>query len=73
MRNIFGRAGGIFLSPTYHFAPGVEVGVGLTATDEINDTSFIVDDIKQLEDSSIDKYESVRDFYGQYRFGLVNE
>jgi len=73
VRNIFGRAGGIFLSPTYHFAPGVEVGGGLTVTDQINDTSFIVDDIEQLEESTIDKYESVRDFYGQYRDGLVKE
>jgi phospholipid-binding lipoprotein MlaA len=73
VRNIIGRAGGIFLSPTYHFAPGVEVGGPLTVTDQINDTSFIVDDIKQLDDSSIDKYESVRDFYGQYRDGLLNE
>ena len=73
VRNIFGRVGGIFLSPTYHFAPGVEVGGGLTVTDQINDTSFIVDDIEQLEESTIDKYESVRDFYGQYRDGLVKE
>jgi len=73
VRNIVGRVGGIFLSPTYHFAPGVEVGGGLTVTDQINDTSFIVDDIEQLEESTIDKYESVRDFYGQYRDGLVKE
>ena len=73
VRNVFGRAGGIFLSPTYHFAPGVEVGGGLTVTDQINDTSFIVDDIEQLEESTIDKYESVRDFYGQYRDGLVKD
>ncbi len=73
VRNIFGRAGGIFLSPTYHFAPGVEVGGAMTVTDQINDTSFIVEDIEQMEVSTIDKYESVRDFYGQYREGLVNE
>ena len=73
VRNIFGRAGGMFLSPTYHFAPGIEVGGGLTVTEQINDTSFIVDDIEQLEESTVDKYESVRDFYGQYRDGLVKE
>ena len=72
-RNIFGRAAGIFLSPTYHFAPGVEVGGALTVTDQVNDTSFIVDDIEQMDDSTLDKYESVRDFYGQYRGVLVNE
>jgi len=26
-----------------------------------------------MDDSTIDKYESVRDFYGQYRNVLVNE
>jgi phospholipid-binding lipoprotein MlaA len=73
VRNIFGKAGGTFLSPIAQFSPGLEVGVGLTASDKINDTSFIVDDIDQLEESSIDKYESVRDFYNQYRFRLQNE
>ena len=72
-RNIVGRIGGSFLSPTVHFSPGVEVAVGLSATDELNDTSFIIDDIDQMDDSTIDKYESVRDFYGQYRNVLVNE
>jgi phospholipid-binding lipoprotein MlaA len=72
-RNIFGRAGGMFLSPTYHFSPGIEVAGTLSVTDQVNDTSFIVDDIDQMEESTIDKYESVRDFYGQYRDRLVNE
>jgi phospholipid-binding lipoprotein MlaA len=73
LRNIVGKAGGTFLSPVAQFSPGVEVGVGLTASDKINDTSFIIDDIDQLEKSSIDKYESVRDFYNQYRFRLQNK
>ena len=73
VRNIIGKAGGTFLSPIAQFSPGFEVGAGLTASDKINDTSFFVDDIKQLEESSVDKYESVRDFYNQYRFRLENE
>ena len=52
VRNIFGRAGGMFLSPTFHFAPGVEVGGALTVTEQVNDTSFIVDDIEQMDDST---------------------
>ena len=72
-RNIIGKVGGTFLSPIAQFSPGFEVGAGLTVSDTINDTSFIVDDIKQLEESSVDKYESVRDFYNQYRFSLQNE
>jgi phospholipid-binding lipoprotein MlaA len=73
VRNIFGRAGGMLFSPTYHFSPGIEVGGALTVSDQVNDTSFIVDDIHQMEESTVDKYESVRDFYGQYRDRLVNE
>jgi len=63
----------MFLSPTFHFAPGLEVGASLTVTEQVNGTSFIVDDIEQIDDSTLDKYESVRDFYGQYRAVLVNE
>jgi len=42
-------------------------------TEQVNGTSFIVDDIEQMDDSALDKYESVRDFYSQYRDVLVNE
>ena len=73
MRGLVGRAGGSFLSPTFHFAPSVEVGAGITVGDKINDASFIIDEKKQLEESTIDEYESMKDFYNQYRFGLVNE
>ena len=73
VRNIFGRAGGMFLSPTFNFSPDVGAGAALTLTDQVNDTSFIVDDIDQMGESTIDKYESIRDFYGQYRGRLVNE
>ena len=48
--------------------------MALTVADQVNDTSFIVDDIaNSMEESTVDKYESVRDFYGQYRDGLVKE
>ena len=73
VRNIVGRIGGTFLSPSFHFAPGVEVSAGLSMTDELNDTSFIIDDINQMDESTIDKYESIRDFYGQYRDVLVSK
>ena len=72
-RNIVGRAADGFLSPTFFFAPSTAVGVGLATEENINDTSFIVDDIKQLEDSALDEYESVRDFYHQYRYGKVKD
>ncbi|MBC8286119.1 MAG: VacJ family lipoprotein [Nitrospinae bacterium] len=72
-RNIIGRAADSFLSPTFFFAPSTGVSVGLATEENINDASFIVDDKKQLEDSALDEYESIRDFYHQYRHGLVKK
>jgi phospholipid-binding lipoprotein MlaA len=71
-RNIIGRAADSLMSPTFLFAP-TAVGVGLSVEENINDASFIVDDKKQLEDSALDEYESVRDFFHQYRHGLVKK
>jgi phospholipid-binding lipoprotein MlaA len=71
-RNIVGRAADSFMSPTFYFAPGA-ASVGISVEENINDASFIVDDKKQLEDSALDEYESVRDFYHQYRHGLVKK
>jgi phospholipid-binding lipoprotein MlaA len=70
-RNIVGRAADGFMSPTFFFAPSTAVGAGLTMEENINDASFIIDDKKQLEESALDEYESVRDFYHQWRHGLV--
>ena len=70
-RNIVGRAADGFMSPTFFFAPSTGVSASLTVEENINDASFIIDDKKQLEDSALDEYESVRDFYHQWRHGLV--
>jgi phospholipid-binding lipoprotein MlaA len=70
-RNIVGRAADGFMSPTFFFAPSTAVGAGLSMEENINDASFIIDDKKQLEDSALDEYESVRDFFHQWRHGLV--
>ena len=71
-RNIFGRAADYFISPTYLFPPD-GVSIGLAFEENINAASFIVDDKKQLEESALDEYESVRDFFHQYRYGLVKK
>ena len=71
-RNIFGRAADSIMSPTFLFAPG-SVSVGLAVEENINAASFIVEDKKQLEESALDEYESVRDFFHQYRHGLVKK
>ena len=68
-RNMFGRAADSFMSPTFLFSPA-GVSVGLAVEENVNAASFIVDDKKQLEESALDEYESVRDFFHQYRYGL---
>ena len=70
--NIIGRAADSIMSPSFLFAP-TPIGVGLSVEENINSASFIVDDKKQLEDSALDEYESVRDFFHQYRHGLVKK
>ena len=71
-RNVFGRAADSFMSPTFLFLPG-GVSVGVAVEENVNAASFIVDDKKQLEESALDEYESVRDFFQQYRHGLVKK
>ena len=72
-RNIVGRAADGFLSPTFFFAPSTTVSIGLSVEENVNDASFIIDDKKHLDESALDEYESVRDFYHQYRHGLLKE
>jgi phospholipid-binding lipoprotein MlaA len=69
-RNIIGRTADALLSPGAMSGAGIGTNVIVNAEDNINAASFIVDDKKQLEDSALDEYESVRDFYHQYRHGL---
>ena len=73
VRNVSGRVVDSLLSPSIFFAPSFFVSAGITVGETTNDVSFIIDDKKALEESAIDEYESVRDFYHQYREGLVNK
>jgi phospholipid-binding lipoprotein MlaA len=72
-RNIVGRAADGFMSPTFFFAPSTAFSVGLSVEENVNDASFILDDKKHLDESALDEYESVRDFYHQYRHGLLKK
>jgi len=72
-RNVAGRVVDSFLSPTIFFSPSFFVTSGITVAESTNQVSFIIDDKKALEESAIDEYESVRDFFHQFRQGLVNE
>jgi len=72
-RNVAGRVVDSLLNPSIFFAPSFIVSSGITVAETTNDVSFIIEDKKALEEGAIDEYESVRDFYHQYREGLVRE
>jgi phospholipid-binding lipoprotein MlaA len=72
-RNIIGRTADALLSPGAMSGASVGLNTGIALEDNVNAASFIVDDKKQLEDSALDEYESVRDFYHQYRHGLLKK
>ena len=72
-RNIVGRTADALLSPGAMTGASVNANIIVNTEDNINAASFIVDDKKQLEDSALDEYESVRDFYHQYRHGLLKK
>lgn len=69
-RNVVGRTVDALLSPGAMSGLSFGDNVILAGEENVNTGSFIVDDKKQLEDSALDEYESVRDFYHQYRHGL---
>jgi phospholipid-binding lipoprotein MlaA len=72
-RNIIGRTADALLSPGAMVGASAGANIGIAVEDNVNAASFIVDDKKQLEDSALDEYESVRDFYHQYRHGLMKK
>ena len=72
-RNMLGRTVDTLMSPGALLALGFGENVIINAEDNVNQISFIIDDKKQLEDSALDEYESVRDFYHQFRHGLLKK
>ena len=70
-RNVVGRAIDTLSSPGAFTGQSFGTNVVINAEDQVNQASFILDDKKQLEDSALDEYESVRDFYHQFRHGLL--
>ena len=72
-RNIIGRTADALMSPGAVVGASIGTNIIVNAEDNVNAASFIVDDKKQLEDSALDEYESIRDFYHQYRHGLLKK
>ena len=72
-RNIIGRTADALMSPGAVVGASIQTNIIVNAEDNVNAASFIVDDKKQLEESALDEYESIRDFYHQYRHGLLKK
>ena len=72
-RNMLGRTVDTLMSPGALLSASFGQNVIINAEDNVNQISFIIDDKKQLEDSALDEYESVRDFYHQFRHGLLKK
>ena len=72
-RNVIGSVVDSLMSPTFFLDPGVRTTVGMKVEENINSASFIVDDKKEFEASALDEYESMRDFFHQYRHGLLKK
>jgi phospholipid-binding lipoprotein MlaA len=73
VRNLVGRTADIFLSPAFFFSAPFMVSSGIATGKKVNETSFLVKTKKELEQNSLDEYESVRDFYNQYHYRLAKE
>jgi phospholipid-binding lipoprotein MlaA len=72
-RGVVGLVVDTVLNPLFLLDAGFVTGTSLTLTEKTNEISFIVDDIEALDESAIDEYESVRDFFHRYREGLVRK
>ncbi|MED5353631.1 MAG: VacJ family lipoprotein [Nitrospinota bacterium] len=72
-RNMVGRAADALMSPGALMSASFGQNVIINAEDNVNQISFIIDDKKQLDESAIDEYESIRDFYHQFRYGLLKK
>jgi len=73
VRNMVGRAGDALLSPGALLSASFGQNVIINAEDNVNQISFIIDDKRELDESALDEYESVRDFYHQFRHGLLKK
>ena len=73
VRNLVGRTADIFVSPAFLLSAPIIVNSGIATGKKVNETSFLVKTKKELEQNSLDEYESVRDFYNQYHYRLIRE
>ena len=72
LRDTVGMVGDWFLDPVNYVNPFID-SLGISAYDEVNETSFYIGDYEDLKKSAIDPYVSIRDAYTQHRKKKVEE
>ncbi len=73
LRDAVGMFTDRYLFNPFSYTDTLEVSLGLTATNYLNDTSFRIGDYEALTDSALEPYEAMRDFYLQYRNNQLND
>ena len=61
------------LNPINYFGIGFLANAAINTSDRVNQTSFVVDDIEQLNEGAIDPYESQRHFFLELREKQIKE
>ena len=72
LRDTVGYIGDLFLNPVSYVSPP-EASLAITSYDEVNETSFHIEDYEDLKKAAIDPYISIRDAYMQHRKKKVEE
>jgi phospholipid-binding lipoprotein MlaA len=72
LRDTVGLAGDHLLNPVSYINP-LETSIGITAYDEVNETSFYIGDYEAIKKAAIDPYVSFRNAYIQHRKKIVRE
>ena len=72
-RGVVGRVVDTALNPLSYTGVGFAANAVINTTERVNDTSFYVDDIEQLNEGAIDPYQSQKHFYLQLREKQIKE
>ncbi len=72
-RGVVGKVVDNVLNPLNYTGAGFAVNAVVNTTERVNETSYIVDDIDELNKSAIDPYEAQRHFYLELREKQIKE
>lgn len=72
LRDSAGTVGDRFLNPVSYVEP-VEVAVGISAANAVNDSSFHVGEYEAFKEASVDPYIAMRTAYIQYRQNQIRD